>query len=285
MRLTLPLLLWLPTAAQAHAIVWTETPTLLPALAYALVWGAYVLGARRCQPPRAWRAAFHAGMVVGAWSLFGPLDRWAERSTAWHMTQHMLLIGAVAPLLVMAAPLGAWRAVCGRWLDAPARAFVRAGRRPMACAALHAAAIWVWHAPGPYEAALRHEGWHWLAHASFLLSALLFWQATLRPGRTRALAAAMALLFTLMHTGSLGALLTFARVPLYPPDDLADQQLAGLVMWVPGGMVYLAAMVVLVTRAWLRQTGDAAMPAAAPAFTPPVASIRRSARGSARGAG
>jgi len=265
------LVLGLPLAAQAHAIAWTEPSTVLPALAYALVWLAYLLGAARCRPPLGWRTAFHAGMVIGALALFGPLDRWAERSTAWHMVQHMLLIGAVAPLLVLGAPLGAWRTVCGRWLDAPARAFMRASRRPVACATVHAAAIWVWHAPGPYEAALRHEGWHWLAHASFLLSALPFWQATLRAGRTGALAAALALLATLMHTGSLGALLTFARAPLYPPGDLADQQLAGLVMWVPGGLVYLAAMAAVVAGTWLRQAdgaGTSRAHRAAPAGTP-----------------
>ena len=281
----LMLLLWLPATAQAHAVDWNDGRSLLPALGWLLVWAAYAAGAARRRPPPGRRLLFHAGMVVGALALFGPLDRWAERSTAWHMVQHMLLIGAVAPLLVLAAPLGAWRAVAGRGFDAAARAFVRAGRRPMACAAVHAAALWVWHAPGPYEAALRHEGWHWLAHASFLLSALPFWQATLHHGRARAGAAALALLFTLMHTGALGALLTFARAPLYPPGDLADQQLAGLVMWVPGGLVYLVAMAALVVRAWLRPDGDVVPLARRAAFTPPNATTRRNARGSARGAG
>jgi len=74
-----------------------------------------------------------------------------------------------------------------------------------------------------------------------------------------------------MHTGSLGALLTFARAPLYPPGDLADQQLAGLVMWVPGGLVYLAAMATVVAGTWLRQAdgaGTSRAHRAAPAGTP-----------------
>ena len=252
MRVTLLLLpTLLPSVAQAHGIDWSEAASRLPAIAFVLPWAAYVLGARRRRPPRTRQAAFHAGMTVAALALFGPLDAWAERSAAWHMAQHMLLIGVMAPLLVLAAPLGAWRAVCGSWFDLPARAFMRASRWPMTCAAVHAAAIWFWHAPGPYAAALQNEGWHWLAHASFALTALPFWQSTLHAGRTRHLPATMALLATLMHTGALGALLTFARTPLYQPGDLADQQLAGLLMWVPGGLVYLVATVAVVVSAAL----------------------------------
>jgi putative membrane protein len=265
--LSLPLAL-MPTMAQAHAIVWTEASSILPALALVMAWIAYSWGAWRRRPPRARQLAFHAGLVIAALSLFGPLDTWSKGSVAWHMVQHMLLIGVVAPLLVLAAPLGAWRSACGPRIDGVARGFVRLSRWPMTCAAIHAAALWFWHAPGPYALALNHPGWHWVAHAGFLLSALLFWQATLRAGRTQAMGGTAALLATLMHTGALGALLTFAHTPLYPPFDLADQQLAGLVMWVPGGMVYVVAMAALVARTWLRAVHDA--PAWRPEHEPTI---------------
>jgi cytochrome c oxidase assembly factor CtaG len=92
-------------------------------------------------------------------------------------------------------------------------------------------------------AAVQNNGWHVLEHASFLFTGWLFWWAVLRPGQGGVLQATLALLFTVMHTGLLGALLTFARAPLYWSEsrELWDQQLAGLVMWIPGGMVYLAA--------------------------------------------
>ncbi len=214
-----------------------------PLLLLQLVWGlgalAYGLGAWRQRPQRDSGAAFAAAWLLGGWALFGPLDKWADGSTAWHMVQHMLLILGVAPLAVLARPLVQWRAALGPGLDAFWRALHRLSRRPLACALLHAAVLWFWHAPVPYQLALAQPLWHVLAHASFVLSAWLFWWAVLRPGRG-VLAAAGALLFTLTHTGLLGAWLTFAPRPLYgePAGSLSDQQLAGLLMWVPGGLVY-----------------------------------------------
>jgi cytochrome c oxidase assembly factor CtaG len=159
------------------------------------------------------------------------------------MVQHMTLMVVVAPLLVLARPLPQWRAAVGPFADRIWRGLLGASRRPMLCALVHGAIIWFWHAPAPYVAAVQHTGLHVLEHACFLFTAWLFWWSVLRPGRHRVLAAAMALLFTATHTGMLGALLTFARAPLYAAEsgDLADQQLAGLVMWVPGGFVYLLA--------------------------------------------
>jgi cytochrome c oxidase assembly factor CtaG len=94
--------------------------------------------------------------------------------------------------------------------------------------------------------------WHVVEHACFLLSAWLFWWSVLRPGRAGALPAAGALLFTVMHTGMLGALLSFSKEPLYSVAQtaLADQQMAGLLMWVPGGLVYLLVAVWAGSR-WL----------------------------------
>jgi cytochrome c oxidase assembly factor CtaG len=182
-------------------------------------------------------------MAIAAVALFGPLDTLAERSSAWHMGQHMLLIVVVAPLAVLGRPLPQWRALLGTSADALWRRLHRFSRYPMQAALLHAAALWFWHAPGPYIAAVQHPAWHVLEHASFLFSGWLFWWSVLRPSRAGVLPAALAMLFTVMHTGLLGALLSFATVPLYHSGSaaLADQQLAGLVMWIPGGLIYLLA--------------------------------------------
>lgn len=233
--------------AAAHGNVWTgdgaHAPIWLAQALFTVAWFSYAWGAARKAPQSARRAIFHAGMLLAGLALFGPFDDWAGSSTAWHMVQHMLLIAVVAPLLVLARPLAQWRAAWGRALDPAWRAVLRWARRPMWCATLHAAAIWIWHAPGPYMAAVQHNGWHVLEHASFLFTGWLFWWAVLRPGRGGVLVATLALLFTVMHTGLLGALLTFADAPLYWREsrELWDQQLAGLVMWIPGGTVYLAA--------------------------------------------
>jgi putative membrane protein len=130
----------------------------------------------------------------------------------------------------------------------------------MACALLHAAAIWVWHAPAPYMAAVFNTGWHVLEHASFVFTACLFWWSVLRAGQADSLRALLALLFTLMHTGLLGAVLTFAHTPLYWREsrELWDQQLAGLIMWIPCGTAYMAAAAWVVWRALARDGGAAA---------------------------
>lgn len=223
----------------------SEVPLWLAQAVFALAWLAYVRGALQTPPPALRHLGFHVTMLLAGLSLFGPFDAWAVRSTAWHMVQHMMVMVVVAPLLVLARPLPQWRAAIGPAADRVWRGLMGASRRPMLCALLHAAAIWFWHAPGPYIAAVQHTGLHVLEHACFLFTGWLFWWSVLRPGRHRVLMAAMALLFTATHTGMLGALLTFARAPLYAVEsgDLADQQLAGLVMWIPGGMVYLLAAV------------------------------------------
>ena len=237
----------LPTAALAHGNVLSgegaHAPIWLSQGLFAIAWLTYLIGAVRRSPGWRRQSLFHGAMALTGFALFGPFDAWADTSTAMHMVQHMLLIVGVAPLAVMARPLPQWRACIGKSADAVWRPLLSASRHPSACALLHAAAIWIWHAPGPYMAAVADNWLHVAEHASFLFTGWLFWWSVLRTGRQDALAAALALLFTATHTGMLGALLTFASQPLYAREsqDLWDQQLAGLVMWIPGGGIYLLA--------------------------------------------
>ncbi len=240
-----------PALALAHGSLWggdsAHAPIWISQALFTLAWFGYALGAMRRRPTHERRLALHLTMLIAGVALFGPFDDWAASSTAMHMVQHMLLMVVVAPLAVLARPLPQWRAAIGprlgRIADPGWRAVLRAGQYPMACALLHAAAIWGWHAPRPYMAAVTNNTWHVLEHASFLFTAWLLWWSVLRAAPRVAPQAALALLVTLMHTGLLGALLTFAPQPLYWREsrDLWDQQLAGLVMWIPGGLVYLAA--------------------------------------------
>jgi putative membrane protein len=137
-------------------------------------------------------------------------------------------------------------------------------------ALLHGAAVWLWHVPAAYEAALASPGLHWLQHATLVGTAMLFWHAVLVrgfSGQQHGLAL-FCLFATALHTGFLGILLTAARTPLYAvqsgaaPDwdltALEDQQLAGIVMWVPGGLVYAAAGL-FVAALWIRESGMGAL--------------------------
>jgi putative membrane protein len=211
---------------------------------------------------RTW--AFAAGMLALAIALLSPVDGLAGSLFWVHMLQHNLLMLVVAPLLVLAYPLpqvllglpaGARRALgrgWGRsgWLRAAWRLI---SSMPVAWF-LQAVLLWGWHAPPFYQASIENEWVHALQHFSFLGSALLFWWVVLHTFAARAAYRGAGILYlftTAMHTGLLGALLTFSPRLWYPIyagraeawglTALADQQLAGTIMWVPGGLVYLAA--------------------------------------------
>ena len=213
----------------------------------------YLRGSARVQPRYSHALGFYLTCLLCAVAVLGPLDELAKNSTAAHMSQHMLLIVVIAPLWVLTRPLpqlvaGGMRTVLPVWK--PVLGLVR---RPMLTAFLHGAAIWIWHVPFFYMLAIESPGWHTFEHACFLITAGLFWWSVLRANRKNLPQAILALLFTLMHTGFLGAILTFAQVPLYDEArSLADQQLAGLIMWVVGAFPYLFGISWLARRWYLR---------------------------------
>jgi len=231
------------------------------ALTAALLVGFFVLYAAGAL--RLWRKAgpgrgiglpqvslFGIGMLVTAVAVLSPLHHMAERLVWAHMLQHELLMVVAAPLLVMARPVEAWT-----WaLPALWRRSVRWARLlqdPLLAWSLHTAAVWGWHIPGLFEAAVTSEAVHAAQHLSFFLTAALFWWSVLAP-RAKPMAAMVSLFATMLQTGALGVLMTFAQRPWYAGSTLEDQQLAGLIMWVPAGLAYpLAAL--LIGSQWLRR--------------------------------
>jgi putative membrane protein len=218
---------------------------------------------------RAQAARFLAGWIALFAALLTPIDTWGERLFSVHMVQHELLMVVAAPLLVLGRPLEAWAwglPATWRW------PLARVGRvrwlarvwamltEPLGAWTAHALALWAWHVPRFFEAALENEGVHIAQHSCFLVSALFFWWAVFGRGVRRPDGASMALLFsTMMHTSALGALLTFAPSAWYPHyigaaglSVVEDQQLGGLVMWVPGSVAYLIAGLAVVAG-WLRE--------------------------------
>jgi cytochrome c oxidase assembly factor CtaG/cytochrome c2 len=217
-------------------------------------------------------AAFAAGIGVLFVALISPLDALDDQLFSAHMLQHMLLILVAPPLLVWSRPASAWlwafrlptRRVIGRmWMGAPQRSF-HFLMRPLSVWLLSCFALWFWHLPAPYGWALGNAWVHAGEHLCFFLTALAFWSLVLAPYGRRQLDYGSSLLFvgTLgMQMGLLGAILTFAPRPVYLGHAhttavwglslLEDQQLAGLIMWVPAGLVYTGTMSVLFV-AWLR---------------------------------
>jgi putative membrane protein len=228
-------------------------------------------GTRGVQP---WEArAFAAGWIILTLALISPLHRLGGVLFSAHMAQHELLMAVAAPLLVLGRPLIPflwalpllWRRNLGSWAaTAPVRVTWQFLTLALVAWILHAIAIWIWHAPALYQATLDSETIHSFQHVSFLGTALLFWWALLR-GRERRLgrpAAVVYLFTTSVHTSLLGALLAFSSTLWYPLygsstaswglTPLEDQQLAGLIMWVPAGLAYLIATLAIVAS-WLNE--------------------------------
>jgi cytochrome c oxidase assembly factor CtaG len=278
-------LLLAPAGAAAHGAnphgatpAWTFDPwVVLPLLlALALYLGGVAALWRRAGPGRGirpWRvAAYLAGWLFLASALLSPLHWWGEHLFTAHMIEHEVVMIVAAPLLVLGRPLGAglwaWPAAPRRYLGRAAQGGGRAGvpwrvlTRPAVASLLHGIAIWAWHVPALFDATVTDIAMHRLQHLSFLLTALLFWWALLH--RAHPAGAAAHLFATMVHTGILGAVLCFAprvlfrhqtaQAGLWGLTPLEDQQLAGLVMWVPGGIVYAGAALGFVAL-WVRRSG------------------------------
>jgi putative membrane protein len=257
---------------------WSFEPAVLVGLALTGV--LYVAGARALwrnagigRGLRTWEAgAFALGWISIAVALISPLHQLGGVLFSAHMVQHELLMAVAAPLLVLGRPVVVWlwalplpwRKRLGRWAAAaPMKRTWAALTLPLVAWMIHALAIWLWHVPRLFQATLESELVHTLQHLSFLGSALLFWWALLqiRDGRLGRPVAVVYLFTTAMHTSLLGAILAFSSRVWYPIYDataswgltpLEDQQLAGLIMWIPAGLAYLIAALAI-TATWLQE--------------------------------
>ncbi|WP_149538241.1 cytochrome c oxidase assembly protein [Siccirubricoccus phaeus] len=211
------------------ALAWQLDPLLIGALGLcgaAALWRA---------PGGARLGAAALGWLVLALALVSPLCNLSVALFSARIGQHMLLSLVAAPLLAF----GAWGS---------------AGRPPGlgAAAAGFALALWAWHLPGPYAASFASDTTYWAMHATLFGTALWLWAALWRVAAPRPDAAALAALATAVQMGLLGALLTLAPRPLFLAvhaagvtapwglSPLEDQQLGGLLMWVPGGLLFAA---------------------------------------------
>ncbi len=210
---------------------------------------------------------FALAMLVLVIALISPLDALGSALFSAHMTQHQLLMVVAPPLLLLGAPAVAmvwalpepWRRPVGAALRTVSHSGTwRTVAHPVSAFLLHAAAIWLWHMPVLYEQTLTSDLVHAAQHLSFTLTALLFWWTVLHPRRRGASVhgvAVLSLFGTAAHGSILAALLTFSSRPWYLAYAgrtdawqltlLEDQQLGGLIMWVPSGIVYTAAALLL----------------------------------------
>jgi putative membrane protein len=259
---------------------WSWDP--LMSVSLALYGGLYARGlARLWRTPggrrtvRPWQAAaFGFGLLTLVIALLSPLDVLSDLLFSAHMTQHELLMVVAAPLMVLGRPFVVmlWalpqerRQRFTRWTRTPPAVRAWHGATgPLTVWVVHAVALWVWHVPVLYEAAVRNDAVHIVQHLSFFGTAALFWWAIVH-GRYGRIGYGVAVLFvftTALHSGALGALFTFGSQVMYPlyagrsaalgVDALDDQQLAGLIMWIPFSLTFLIVGLALFA-AWLGES-------------------------------
>jgi putative membrane protein len=222
------------------------------------------------------RASYWTGLLFLAIAVASPLHPLGEVLFSMHMLQHEVLMVIAAPLLVLGRPLTPYlwalparaRRPVGRlFLYRPLQILWRFFSAPLHAWGLHFAVLWLWHIPGFFEASVKNPGIHAFQHVSFFGSALLFWWSLFgRQGAEKRYGAGAFYVFTTMvHTGILGAMLTFSTSPWYTVytgttqawglTPIEDQQLGGLIMTVPPIAIYLAAFLVLFGL-WVRNANN-----------------------------
>ncbi len=241
---------------------WNYAPSIwLPILLTILI---YIWGVRQVWQRAGWEhgitrrqwLSFVGAILMLALALISPLDALSEELFSAHMVQHLVLILAAAPLLVLSDFQLAFLWFLPRRQAQILGSGVNQTRRsvlthPILVWVLFTATMWLWHASALYEAALQNEAVHTFEHITFLFTAILFWWVLFKHTRPDHLHYAMTVPFlflTVLQSGILGALMTFTSQPWYSTYALSapqwgltalqDQQIAGLIMWMPGGAVF-----------------------------------------------
>lgn len=221
-------------------------------------------------PPSARQVAcFASSLGVILVALNGPIHHLSDEYLfSAHMVQHLLLTLAVPPLFLMGLP--AWMADLTLQYR-PVMALARPLTRPLVAFSLPNAVMAWWHFPGPYGAAMEDHDIHIVMHLSMMISAGILWWPVVSPSaRLPKLprGGQMLYLFALgLPMSLIGAFISLADRPLYQfyvsaprlfgLSALADQKIGGLIMWVPGMLVFWSAMTVVWFR-WAREEDDSA---------------------------
>jgi putative membrane protein len=233
------------------SVTWNVDPVLWALLALGAL--AYFMACRHLRreaPARHEQICFALGWIILALALVSPLCNLSVALFSARVGQHMILSLVAAPLLVLG------RADLVFLRTAAARSTIANRTEAYAAPLAFALALWVWHAPGPYDATFASHVVYWTMHVSLFAAAVALWRVLLRGVTHQPVAALIASAFTGAQMCALGVLFTFASRPLFSVHaattwawgwtQVQDQQLGGLLMWVPGGMVFtLHALAVL----------------------------------------
>ncbi|GAB4442399.1 MAG: cytochrome c oxidase assembly protein [Anaerolineae bacterium] len=290
------------TSALLRSWDWRADVTIILLLlgtVYLLGWGrlryaAYQRSSRQLPGPNrrhlaaGWRLAVYLiGLLAIAVALMSPIDVLSSQLFFIHMIQHLLLQMIVAPLLLLANPFpfllwGLPEKARNRVmrLFKPKASFRRGLRQftaPGVTWLLYVGGLLAWHDPNAYNAALRSQWVHDMEHLTFFLGAMLFWWHVIGAGphlhgRFNRGARIAFLLVTVPVNMFVGVFIAFSSQPIYTYYTtvprlggltvLEDQMLAGVIMWIPGSMMYLMAALVLIVGWVQAEAGKKPLPEA-----------------------
>ncbi|MGC1372094.1 MAG: cytochrome c oxidase assembly protein [Candidatus Sulfotelmatobacter sp.] len=253
------------TARQLLLSAWDWEPSIV--IGCAALLALYFIYVR---PLRLGRSVlFAAGVILLLLDLVSPIDALSDTYLfSVHMVQHLVFIFAVAPLFILGLPQEFAARMIAR---TPVGAVERVLSKPVIAWSTGTLTLAIWHIPLLYNLALAHEAIHIVQHLLFLITAVIFWWPVLNPLPELRLSIGPMVLYLFsaaMFNSILGMIITFAPVGWYPaylhPNDelgilslirnqwrispTVDQQLGGLLMWVPAGLIYFTMIVGAVVK-------------------------------------
>lgn len=253
---------------------WNFEPSIIVALILMLVSYVWVTGpyarARGVEPASALeRNRYFLAVVFLFLALVSPIDTLSLVSLSMHMVQHLIMIVVVPPLIILSIPpaVGSLFLVNRSFL-----AIMQAILNPLVVFLVFNAIFVGWHMPANYDLAVRDQQVHILEHVMFIVGAFISWWPVFshQPELPRSTPGFLMLylFFMSLPPTIVGALLTFAGFVVYPAYEAvarpwgmsaqADQELAGLLMWLPGGLVYFFVLTIVFFR-WFNRPGDDSM--------------------------
>ena len=253
------------TNGQLFTEAWDFKPTVIfgsAALFFAYLWVVRFRMNRRT-------ALFGSGVLLMLLTLIGPLDFLGDNYLfSAHMMEHILFYLAAPPLLLLGLPQAPVQSLLSIKIAAKVEGFLR---RPAIAWLLAVGAMWLWHLPVLYNAALNNEGIHATEHLSLLVTGTIFFWPIFTPLQSHRLSPIIGAvyIFTAMSANMiLGILLTYSPLGYYPTyirssdgtglflfirtvwklDPQSDLNLGGMFMWIIGGLLYFASLLVVISR-------------------------------------
>jgi cytochrome c oxidase assembly factor CtaG len=247
-----------------------------PAVIFLILAGAYLVGTLRLALRSNTGSSFWSkvsanllGFALLAIALAGPLDRYSSELFTVHMAQHIVIAMLAAPLLLIARPMPAYiwalprpiRIGAGTALTSSGKLItvLRVLTRPVIALPLFIVTLYGWHIPAAYNGSLENDWLHLFMHFTMFTTAVLFWWPIVGPPPARTQLShpqrIVYLLLAVTPTALLSAVITLSKSVIFDfyldsPGHFGwspvnDQQTGGILMWIPGNLVYLVTMTIL----------------------------------------